>query len=508
MKTILVGASLVWVVALAGCASSEPGSGGSGGGSGGPQASGGRGAGGDSATGGGAGGSATGGAPGSGGGSGGLVGTGGMASGGRVGTGGSAGGGGTAGARGSAGSTGLGGRAGGIGGSPGGSGGAAPVAYDGPPMGFNPYNNQWCNTTEVQMRAFTDAVVSKGLAAAGYVYVNLDCAWQGSRNSSGVIQAASTFPSGIKALGDYIHGKGLKFGIYTSPGAMTCDNKPGSQGHETQDVNTYASWGADYIKLDWCGADYSASGAAAIAQTWKSAIAASGRPMVLSINAGASTSVAPWASTRVNLWRVGDDICDTWFNKTGARNAGYTHCTDTTYQSGIYDYLTMNLDYLRTYSGNGHWGDPDMLQVGNGGLNLEEAKTHFSIWAMWSAPLIAGNDVTKMNGTDIASKVLLNTEVIAIDQDAKNDWATRIRNDSSVQIYKKTLQAAGTYAVALVNMTNAPASISLKWSDLGLGTVTAMRDLWAHSDLVPGGTGYTATNVPAHGTVMLKLTGS
>jgi alpha-galactosidase len=288
---------------------------------------------------------------------------------------------------------------------------------------------------------------------------------------------------------------------------MTCDNKPGSQGHETQDVNTYASWGVDYIKLDWCGADYSSSGAAAIAQTWKSAIAASGRPMVLSINAGASTSVAPWASSRVAMWRVGDDICDTWFNKTGPRNPGYSHCASTTVQNGIYDYLTMSLDYLAQYSGAGHWGDPDMLQVGNSGLSLDEAKTHFSIWAMWSAPLIAGNDTTKMTGSDIASKVLLNTEVIAIDQDPGNHWATRVTNTANLQVYKKTLAAAGTHAVAIVNMTSSPASLTLNWSDVGLTNVTAIRDLWAHADVTPSGTGYTAPSVPAHGTVLLKITG-
>lgn len=390
----------------------------------------------------------------------------------------------------------------------GGSGGMS-VAFNGPPMGFNPYNNQWCNTTETQMRAFTDAMVSKGLLAAGYTYVNLDCNWQGSRNASGVIQVSNTyFPSGIKPLADYVHSKGLKFGIYTAPGATTCDNKPGSQGHETQDVTTYASWGVDYIKLDWCGADYSAIGAAAIAQKWKDAIAASGRPMVLSINAGANTSVAPWASTRTNLWRVGDDICDTWLNKTGANSAGTSHCTDKTYQSGIYDYLTMSLDYLRPYSAGGHWGDPDMLQVGNPGLTLEEARTHFSIWAMWSAPLIAGNDLTKMNGSDVASQILLNSEVIAIDQDAKNDWATRVRNTSTTQIYKKTLAAGGTYAIAIVNMTGSAASITLNWSDVGLTNITAIRNLWTHTDIAPSGATYTATSVPAHGTVMLKVTGS
>ncbi len=425
-------------------------------------------------------------------------------------------GGGTARADGGVDAVGTGGRAaggmnggGGRGGSAGvGSGGSTGITYNGPPMGFNPYNNQWCNATETQMRAFSNAMVSKGLLAAGYSYLNLDCAWQGIRDSNGVIQAGSFYPGGIKALADYVHSKGLKFGIYTAPGATTCDNKPGSQGHETQDVNTYASWGVDYIKLDWCGADYSASGAANIAQTWKSAIAASGRPMILSINAGAGTGVAPWASTRVNLWRVGDDICDTWFNKTGTRNLGFAHCTSTTAQSGIYDYLTMNLDYLIPYSVSGHWGDPDMLQVGNPGLTIAESKTHFSIWAMWSAPLIAGNDLTKMNGSDIASQVLLNTEVIAIDQDAKNNWATRVTNTASLQIYKKTLSAPGTYAVALVNMTNSASNITLNWSDIGLTAVTGMRDLWLHGDINPSGSSYTANAVPAHGTVMLKLTGN
>jgi alpha-galactosidase len=389
------------------------------------------------------------------------------------------------------------------------AGSTGTVTFAGPPMGFNPYNSFWTNATETQMRSFADAIAKNGMLAAGYTYVNLDEGWQSnSRDGSGVIQVSSLYPSGIKALADYVHGKGLKFGIYTSPGTTTCSSHMGSGGHETQDVNTFASWGVDYIKLDWCGADYSTSGASAIAQKWKDAIAASGRPMVLSINAGASTSVAPWASTRVNMWRVGDDDCDTWFNKTGARNAGYTHCTDTTYQSGIYDYLTMSLDYLNQYSGPGHWGDSDMLQVGNGGLNLDEAKTHFSIWAMWSAPLIAGNDPTKMNGSDIASKVLLNAEVIAIDQDAKNSWATRAKNTSALQIYKKPLAAAGTMAVALVNMNSSPQTLMLNWSDVGLTTVTGIRDLWAHTDISPSGSSYTASSVAAHGTVMLKLTGN
>jgi alpha-galactosidase len=134
--------------------------------------------------------------------------------------------------------------------------------------------------------------------------------------------------------------------------------------------------------------------------------------------------------------------------------------------------------------------------------------THFSVWAMWSAPLIAGNDPTKMNGSDIASQVLLNAEVIAIDQDAKNDWAQRIQNTSTLQIYKKTLAAAGTYAVALVNLNNASANVTLNWSDVGLSTVTAIRDLWAHSSITPSGSSYTAMAVPAHGTAMLKVTGN
>jgi alpha-galactosidase len=401
------------------------------------------------------------------------------------------------------------GGASGSGGANGGGGSAGSmVSFDGPPMGFNPYNNQWCNATEAQMRAFADAVVSSGLMAAGYTYVNLDCAWQGSRDANGVIQASAHFPSGIKSLSDYVHAKGLKFGIYSAPGATTCDGKPGSKGFEMQDVSTYASWDVDYIKLDWCGADYSASGAASITQTWQDAIAASGRPMVLSINAGASAFVAPWASEHVNLWRVGDDICDTWFNKTGARNPGYAHCTDIMYQSGIYDYLTMDLDYLTAYSGQGHWADADMLQVGNPGLTLDEAQTHFSIWAMWSAPLLAGNDLTKMNGTDIASQVLLNSEIIAIDQDAKNDWAKRVRNDGAAQIYKKTLAAAGSYAIALVNMSDSAADITLNWSDVGLTAVTAIRDLWSHVDIVPTGSSYDAVGVPSHGTVMLRVTGN
>ncbi|ONH28995.1 hypothetical protein BL253_18090 [Pseudofrankia asymbiotica] len=374
----------------------------------------------------------------------------------------------------------------------------------GPPMGFNHYNHFGNGVTEATVREIADAMVRNGMRAAGYVYVNIDDSWQGGRDANGNIRTNDQFPSGIAALADYVHDRGMKLGIYTTPAARSCAGRVGSEGHEDQDVRSFAAWGVDYIKLDWCGADYSPDGAAAIARKWADAIARSGRPMVLSINAGGTLYVPPWASRIVNLWRTGDDICASWYNQTRSPDPA-SDCRNRQ-SAGIRDYLSSNTPANASFVGPGHWADPDMLEVGNAGLSFEEAKTHFSVWAMWSAPLLAGNDPRGMNGTDDASRVLLNTEVIAVDQDSRSVMATKARDDDGLQIWRKPL-AGGTQAVALVNTRDAATTMTLSWSDLAWAKVSAMRDLWRHADLVPSGTGYTV-NVPAHGTVMLRVAGS
>ncbi|MBL7513167.1 cellulase family glycosylhydrolase [Frankia nepalensis] len=381
---------------------------------------------------------------------------------------------------------------------------ASPVSRAGPPMGFNHYNHFGNTINEGIVREIVDAMVRNGMREAGYVYVNIDDSWQGERDANGNIRTNSQFPSGIAALADYVHKRGMKLGIYTTPTAKTCAGRTGSEGHEKQDVQAFANWGVDYIKLDWCGADYSPDGAAAIARKWKEAIAASGRPMVLSINAGGTLHVPPWASEIVNLWRTGDDICSSWYNQT--RDPDPASSCRGKQPAGIRDYLFNNTAGNAPFVGPGHWADPDMLEVGNKGLSFEEAKTHFSMWAMWSAPLLAGNDPRQMTGSDDASRILLNTEVIAVDQDPLSVMATKVRDDGGLQIWRKPL-AGGGQAVALVNTRDEATTMTLSWRDLGWTSVSAVRDLWRHADLAPGGTGYTGS-VPAHGTVMLRVAGS
>lgn len=383
-----------------------------------------------------------------------------------------------------------------------------------PPMGWNHYNHFEHRVNEALIRSVADAMVVNGMRDAGYRYVNLDDTWEADnahdRDANGNIPVNTTlFPSGMKSLGDYIHSKGLLFGLYTSPGERTCDTTfhLGSAGHVTQDVATFASWGVDFLKLDWCGeADYSPQGAAEIVQQWQDAIKASGRPMVLSINAGAQ-GVGDWAKNYSPvMWRTGDDICSSWFNKTQAHDGAAKDCYNSQYHSGIYDYINSNVQDNAPSVGPGHWADADMLEVGNPGLSFDEAKTHFSLWALWSAPLIAGNDPRQMNGTDDASKILLNKEVIAIDQDPAVKMGTKVQDNNGLQIWSKQLQATGQKAVLLLNTTGNTTNMTVSWDTLGFSQVSAIRDLWAHQDLSVTGNSFSA-NVPSHGVVMLKVTG-
>ncbi|USU04724.1 alpha-galactosidase [Sphingomonadaceae bacterium OTU29LAMAA1] len=358
-----------------------------------------------------------------------------------------------------------------------------------PPMGWNSWNRFGCNINDATVRAMADAMASNGMKAAGYRYIVIDDCWHGSRDADGFITAnAEKFPNGIKAVADYVHAKGLKFGIYSDAGAKTCGGKPGSQGHESQDALTYARWGVDYLKYDWCSTGVrNAEEAYAL---MSDAIKASGRPMVLAMCEWGNNRPWEWGAKIGNLWRTTADIRDAWAGREK-------------WSIGMTDIVDLN-ERLYPYAGPGRWNDPDMLEVGNGGMTPTEYRSHFSLWAMMAAPLIAGNDIAHMDADTRA--ILLNQEVIAVDQDPLGQQGRRIRDDGDLEVWARPL-ADGSRAVILFNRSAAPASISVAWPELGLTTrvKAEVRDLWAHKSLGRK-TGSFAATVAPHGVVMVKVT--
>ena len=355
-----------------------------------------------------------------------------------------------------------------------------------PPMGWNSWNNFGCSPSETLLKGVADSMVSSGMSAVGYLYVNIDDCWMSGRDSSGNLVAdASKFPSGIKSLADYMHGKGLKLGIYESPASTTCAGKTGSQGHETQDANTFASWGVDYLKYDHCnGAQMSSF------QTMHDALIATGRAIFYSINPvyGSGSCVPPTCSIDEakisNMWRIGFDITNTW--------ASFTGLIDTDKP-------------LSQYAGPGHWNDPDMLEVGRG-MSADEDRSHFGIWAMLAAPLIAGNDIRSMSTTTKA--IMTNPDVIAVNQDPLGKQATVVATPgTNLEVWSKQLSGTNTRAVALFNRSGSAASMTVQWTTIGLAAGAAtVRDLWNQTDLGSFTNSYTATAIPMHGIVMLKIT--
>ena len=437
----------------------------------------------------------SGGVPGSGGGnSGGLSGQGGVGAAGAPGRGGS--GGGPADAGGNAGGAGAGGLAGNTG-NGGAAGAGATIIAATPPMGWNSWNTFQCNISETLIEATADAMVSSGMQAAGYQYVNLDDCWMNGRDSSGNLQwNASKFPSGIPALAAYVHGKGLKIGIYETPNTETCVGiyggispsvAVGSLGHETADAKTFASWGIDFLKYDLC------QGQRSDFATMRDALRSSGRSIVYSINPGnGSDDLCPPNSCSLNLvsianmWRIGFDINASW--------------------SSVMSLVDQDAA-LSSYAGPGHWNDPDMLEVGNG-LTANEDQSHFSMWAMLAAPLLAGNDIRSMSGA--TRTVLTNTDVIAVDQDPLGAQGKLVATPATnLQVWSKTLSQTNARAVALLNRTAGSASITVQWTTLGLPAGSAtVRDLWSQTDLGTIADAYTATAIPSHGVVMLKVVNS
>jgi alpha-galactosidase len=361
-----------------------------------------------------------------------------------------------------------------------------------PPMGWNSWNVFQGNINETQIKQIADAMVSSGMKDAGYVYLNLDDNWMANpaRDASGNLRCDPTrFPGGMKALGDYIHSKGLKFGIYGCRGTMTCMNvsQSGSYGNEQRDANTFASWGVDYLKYDNCNAvgnmqnDY---------QKMQSALANCGRPIVFSICAWQYQS---WMPATGNLWRVSPDITDKWDNGTN-------------YFKGIINAIDANAGYAGSAE-PGAWNDPDMLEIGNGGCTAEEYRTQMSMWSIMAAPLIAGNDIRTMS--QATKDILLNGEVIAVDQDPAGIQGTRVSAGNGLEVWCKPLGSANgtTKAVALLNRTGAAANITVNFAGIGLSGVVTIRDLWAKVDKGSFSGSYTMS-VPSHGAGMLKLTGA
>jgi len=359
-----------------------------------------------------------------------------------------------------------------------------------PPMGWNSWNRFHCEVTEKVVRDAADAMVASGMKDAGYEYVVVDDCWQRERDAAGRIVAdPERFPSGIKALADYVHSKGLKFGIYSDAGEFTCATKPGSKGHEAIDATTYAEWGVDYLKYDWCHTEGQDTREAY--GLMSRALRAAGRPIVFSICEWGSTKPWTWAAGVGHLWRATGDIQDCW--DCGKEWGGM----------GVVHILDLVAD-LHPYAGPGRWNDPDMLEVGNEGLTIAESRSHFSLWALLAAPLMAGNDIAGMKPE--IRDVLLNREVIAVNQDPLGVQGRRILDGGHAEVWMKPL-ADGSRAVILFNRGTETTPIRCRPEDLGFGPKqkVTIRDLWAKKE-IPLENGAIEGKVKPHDVVMVRVT--
>ena len=361
------------------------------------------------------------------------------------------------------------------------------VPYNGlaktPPMGWNSWNKFAGRVDDASVRGMADAIVSSGMKDAGYIYVNIDDTWEGPRDANGNITANKKFPD-MKALSDYVHGKGLKLGIYSSPGTKTCAGYEGSYGHEAQDAKTWAAWGIDYLKYDWCSASriYKDDEMQAVYQKMGEALLATGRPMVYSLCQYGRADVWKWGpEVSGNLWRTTGDIRDSWDSMS---KIGFAQ------------------NDLAKWAGPGHWNDPDMLEIGNGAMSATEYRTHMSLWSLLASPLLAGNDLRTETSEILA--ILTNPEVIAIDQDKAGKQGSRLSANGDREIWTKDL-AGGAKAIGLFNRGGDAASMKFKWSDAGMSGKPRVRDLWSRKDMPVDGPEYSAT-VPSHGVVLLKVT--
>ena len=391
-----------------------------------------------------------------------------------------------------------------------------PVPYNGlaktPPMGWNSWNKFAERVTDKDVRGMADAMASNGMKAAGYLYINIDDTWELDRDANGMIRTNSKFPD-MKALADYVHGKGLKLGIYSSPGPKTCAGYEGSYGHDLQDAKQYVAWGIDYLKYDWCSAGAVYDGTpengritmeaayAKMGHALLEAAKSANRKIVYSLCQYGNNNVGEWgAKVGGNLWRTTGDIGDRWQSMMS---------------------LGFNLQVGREkFAGPGHWNDPDMLEIGNGGMTDTEYQTHMTLWSLLAAPLLAGNDLRDMKPAIL--EILTNREVIAVDQDTLGTQAVRVyppvpaeekdsvskgRGGSTtgglLQVFARPL-ADGSHAAGLFNLGDAPAKVTAKWSDIGIAGSHKVRDVWKHEDRGAFKDEFTA-EVPSHGVVMVKI---
>jgi len=352
-----------------------------------------------------------------------------------------------------------------------------------PPMGFSTWNHFATAIDDRTIREVADALVASGMRDAGYVHVNIDDGWQGTRDEHGALRANEKFPD-MKALADYLHERGLKLGLYTSPGPKSCAGFAGSYGHEEQDARTFAAWGVDYLKYDWCSAGlvYDDAEMPAVYLKMAQAIRATGRPITFSICQYGRADVWTWgADAGGNLWRTTGDIADRW---------------------DIMSAIGFAQDALSPFAGPGHWNDPDMLELGNGHMTAAEYRTHMSLWAMLAAPLIAGHDVRHASPETTA--LLTNRAVIAIDQDPLGRAGRRVVQRDPLEAWTRQLDGKRT-AVALFNRGETPAKLEATFAELGIAGRASALDAWSGRSL---GTldGKIAADVEPHGVVLLVLT--
>ena len=352
-----------------------------------------------------------------------------------------------------------------------------------PPMGWNSWNHFRLNINDAVIREQAKVLVTSGMKAAGYEYLVIDGGWEGYHDAQGVFHAnVLKFPD-MQALCDYIHSLGLKVGIHTTPGPVTCSGREGSYRYEKQDAQTFARWGIDFVKYDWCSGNtvYQPDQLGAAYEKMHQALRQTGRPIVYNLCEYGMNEVWKWgASVGGNMWRTTGDIQDDYYHMA---HIGFE-------QNG-----------LEKYAGPSHWNDPDMLEIGNGGMTNEEYRTQMSLWCILAAPLFAGNDLTKMTPETV--DILMNPEVIAVDQDRAGIQGHRVWQEGPLEIWMKPLSDGGK-AVGLFNREEHPMTMTVDFKILGLSGPVRVHDLWLRKDLGTFTGSFTAT-VPRHGVVMIRV---
>ena len=361
-----------------------------------------------------------------------------------------------------------------------------------PPMGWNSWNTFQADINDTKIIEIADVMVSSGMRDAGYKYLVIDDGWMAKeRNSSGNLYAdPKKFPGGMRAIGDYIHSKGLKFGLYECRGYLTCQKLPGSYKHEEEDMKSFASWGVDYVKLDACYAERNVRSSNTDLAIYNRSIEKTGRPMILSISDFGNGSWAWGAKDFAHLWRTSYDI--------SADIESVYSCANTSAGDGV---IHPAFNGLWQFAGPGHWNDPDMLEVGNLS-NILEDKLHFSLWCMLAAPLMAGNDLRLMQ--DSVRQILTAAEVIAVDQDPRGLQGYKVYDNGKQQIYNKPL-SDGTTAILLLNKDKLNSDVRVFWEQIGLSGAQKVRDLWKQKDLGDFNQSFLAKNLPQNGHMLIKV---